>query len=95
VLDITDTENISGPVVDTSLCYVRVTGERADGLIEFEYAVGEPELFVELILPSSAFEEFCAANAVQFLSRREATAPTELVSHFAWKMSDATRVCPK
>jgi hypothetical protein len=37
---------------------------RPDGFIEFEFAIGDPELAVELMLPESAFHEFCLANEV-------------------------------
>ncbi len=44
--------------------YVRVTRRRDNGMVEFDFAIGEPELFAELVLPQSAFEEFCRMNAV-------------------------------
>lgn len=44
--------------------YVRVIETRADGLIEFEFAVGEPQLFVELLMPRAQFDEFCARQHV-------------------------------
>lgn len=47
--------------------WVRVTQERADGFIEFDFAIGDPELSVELILPRTAFEEFCRHNQAQVL----------------------------
>lgn len=53
--------------VDTRLRFVRVLEQRADGLVAFEFAIGWPELAVELLLPATAFEEFCAANRVQRL----------------------------
>lgn len=55
------------PAVDTTLRFVRVTGERPDGLVAFEFAIGWPELAVELLLPAAAFDEFCAANRVRRL----------------------------
>lgn len=55
------------PTVDTSLRYVRVMERRADGLVSFEFAIGWPELCVELMLPVAAFEAFCANNKVQRL----------------------------
>lgn len=55
------------PVCDTRLKYVRVTERRPDGLVAFEFSIGWPELAVELLLPSAAFEEFCARHAVQRL----------------------------
>ena len=49
--------------------YVRVTGERDDGFVEFDFALGEPELFAEMMLTRAAFEEFCAAQGVVVLDR--------------------------
>ena len=48
--------------------FVTVTELRSDGFVEFEFAIGEPELFVELILPAAIFDEFCQANRVIFLN---------------------------
>lgn len=55
------------PDVDTRVRYVKLIEERADGLVAFEFAIGWPELAVELVLPAPAFAEFCAANRVQRL----------------------------
>ena len=44
--------------------YVRVTRRRHNGMVDFDFAIGEPELFAELVLPQSAFDEFCRINAV-------------------------------
>ena len=53
---------------DTTRRFVLVHEERADGLVAFEFAIGWPELAVELLLPAPAFAEFCAANRVQRLN---------------------------
>ncbi|MBA4261073.1 MAG: phenol hydroxylase [Comamonadaceae bacterium] len=55
------------PACDTSLRFVRVLERRADGLVSFEFSIGWPELAVELMLPASAFDAFCAHNKVQLL----------------------------
>lgn len=55
---------------DPSKKFVRVEELRPDGFVEFDFAIGEPELFVEMILPATAFDEFCALNKVVFLDRR-------------------------
>lgn len=55
---------------DMSLCYVRVTEVRADGLVAFDFAIGWPELSVELMLPQAAFDEFCSRNRVSRLEPR-------------------------
>ena len=52
---------------DTARRFVRVLEARADGLVAFEFAIGWPELSVELLLPSAAFAEFCSRNQVQRL----------------------------
>lgn len=52
--------------VDVTRKYVRITAERG-AFVEFDFAIGWPELSVELVLPRAAFEEFCARNAVTFL----------------------------
>ena len=57
---------------DANRKYVRVCEQRADGLVEFEFAIGEPTLCVELMLPASAFHEFCLSNNVILLEPRPA-----------------------
>jgi phenol hydroxylase P0 protein len=49
---------------DPTRRYVRVCEKRPDGFIEFEFSIGDPALCVELMLPESAFHEFCLANDV-------------------------------
>jgi len=51
--------------------YVRITGVRDNRLIEFDFAIGEPEMYIELILPFPAFEEFCAHNKVCHMTAEE------------------------
>lgn len=55
------------PAFDASRKYVRVCARREDGFVEFEFAIGDPALCVELMLPSLAFHEFCLANEVIML----------------------------
>jgi phenol/toluene 2-monooxygenase (NADH) P0/A0 len=50
--------------VDLNRKFVRVTDRLSNGLVAFEFSVGWPELVVELMLPTAAFESFCASNAV-------------------------------
>lgn len=54
--------------------YIRVTQRRADGFVEFDFSYGDPDLYVELILPAPAFHEFCANNSTRFLSNSNAAA---------------------
>ena len=72
------------PDIDISKRYIRLIEERDNGFVEFEFAIGEPELFVELVLPRAAFEEFSKEHeAIQLPPRM----PSD--SDFA---SDAFRV---
>ena len=50
---------------DPTRRFVMVLEERADGLVAFEFAIGWPELAVELLLPAPAFADFCATQRVQ------------------------------
>jgi phenol/toluene 2-monooxygenase (NADH) P0/A0 len=81
--------------IDTTKRFVRVTGHRQDRIgedyVEFEFAVGEPELFVEMILPATAFEDFCSLNDVEHLPAAAHT----VAAHGAddpwnWRLHDAT-----
>lgn len=55
--------------------YVRITAEREDGFVEFDFALGEPELFAEMMLTRAAFDEFCAAQDVVLLDGGAAQPP--------------------
>ncbi len=74
---------------DPSKKFVRVAALRPDGFVEFDFAVGEPEIFVEMILPASSFDDFCAANAVTFLD--ESAQLTVGASDMEWRLRDANR----
>lgn len=52
---------------DAARKYVRMCRQRPDGFVEFAFAIGDPELCVELMLPTNAFHEFCLANDVILL----------------------------
>lgn len=58
----------AGPQSDTGdlldAKFIRVRNRRANGLVQFDFAIGAPEIFVELLMPQAAFDEFCAANGV-------------------------------
>ncbi len=54
--------------------WVRVTRIRENGLVEFDFSVGEPELYIELVLPMKSFENFCKLNHVQHLTPEQEAA---------------------
>lgn len=54
--------------------YVCIRRMRDDGFVEFDFSIGDPGLYVELILPTTAFNEFCNANGVTFLDEADSAA---------------------
>jgi len=59
---------------DPKRCWVRVTRVRSNGLVEFDFSMGEPELYIELMLPVDAFEKFCQHNKVERLTPEQEAA---------------------
>lgn len=47
--------------------YVRVRSGPDDTFVEFDFAIGFPDLFVELVLPRKAFDQFCEVNQVRHM----------------------------
>lgn len=76
------------PVCDTSRKFVRVLEKRADGLVAFEFSIGYPDIFVELLLPVDAFEEFCGRNEV---IRLQGDSSDHAVDDWAWRLADVQR----
>lgn len=63
--------------------FIRVTGSRLDRYVEFEFSVNDQDLTVELVLPFSAFDEFCELQQAVVLP-----VPPELVADLerqAWR----------
>ena len=44
--------------------YIRVRSPENARFVEFDFAIGDPSLFVELIMPPAVFESFCRTNQV-------------------------------
>lgn len=78
---------------DTTRKFVRVIEMKKNGIVEFEFAVGEPELYVEMLLPVKAFEEFSAAHQVMTLdetsSLQVAAAGSEEDAQWGWSLHRA------
>lgn len=53
---------------DIARKFVRVKEVRPDGFVCFEFSIGWPELFVDLMLPQAAFDDFCVQQHAQRLS---------------------------
>ncbi|MGE4480254.1 phenol hydroxylase subunit [Acidocella sp.] len=63
--------------------YVKILGTRSERFVEFEFCLGDEALTVELILPFTAFTEFCAARQARILPP-QATMAAEL-DKLAWR----------
>ena len=77
---------------DITRKFVRVMRTLPNGLIEFEFAIGDPDVAAELVMPKAAFEEFCAANQVELLTTEKA-APVDAEAadaDFNWNLHQAT-----
>lgn len=59
-LELVHSQELIAP--DGTIKYVRVTERMASGFIAFDFAIGSPDLFVELVLPEEAFKVFCETN---------------------------------
>jgi phenol hydroxylase P0 protein len=59
---------------DVNRRYVRFRELDARDYVLFDFAIGDPELCVELTLPLPAYQAFCKANHVTYLTRDEAAA---------------------
>lgn len=44
--------------------YIRVRSPEGARFVEFDFAIGDPSLFVELVMPPPVFKAFCQNNQV-------------------------------
>ncbi|MDD2224342.1 MAG: phenol hydroxylase subunit [Pseudomonas sp.] len=51
--------------------YIRVRSKSDARFVEFDFAIGDPSLFVELIMPPAVFKDFCANNAVVHMNAEQ------------------------
>jgi phenol/toluene 2-monooxygenase (NADH) P0/A0 len=83
--------HLSDEGFDPGRRYVRVRRVRDDGFVEFEFAIGDPDMFVEMILPQQALAGFCAANDVILLDDLPETADASTDAERPWTLDDATQ----
>lgn len=69
--------------------FVRIIETHANGLVEFEFAVGEPELFVELLMAQVAFDEFCVMHGVAPTRGRLVPTPSSDEQEWDWSLRAA------
>ncbi len=72
----------------TRQTFVRLLRHRRGGFVEFEYAIGDPDLAVELIMPVAAFEEFCKAQGARRLDGPDERHASE--DGLGWNLHSAT-----
>ena len=78
----------TNPSVDMNRKYVRIVERRPDGMVEFEFSISDPSIYVEMLLPEAAYEDFCRTNRVILI---EGTRPeTEEDSDWNWNLHEAT-----
>ncbi|KAA3652864.1 MAG: phenol hydroxylase [Proteobacteria bacterium] len=75
--------------IDVSKKYVRIVTRRPDGLVEFEFSIGLPELYAEMLLPAEAFAAFCDSHQVIFLEGPRPLADTG--ADWEWRLRDAAQ----
>lgn len=54
--------------------YVRVRSDPGDRFVEFDFAIDDPSLFVELIMPKNVFNDFCQRNEVIEMTQEQMAA---------------------
>jgi len=54
--------------------YVRVTNVVNGKYVEFEFAIGDPTINVELVLPFEHFKTFCEMNQVEHMTPEQEAA---------------------
>ena len=69
--------------------YVRVTGIRDDKFIEFDFSIDDPEIFVELVLPTDMFQTFCTNNNVKILDAENDTQAEH--DRMLWRIGDVKK----
>lgn len=60
---------------DLTRRYVRVLGEKR-GLIEFAFAIGEPDTAIELLMPPEDFRAFCREQNARLLDAESSPTAT-------------------
>jgi len=75
-MNLVPTSSADGPTVtkDDLTRYARVRRIVNEKFVEFDFAIGDPSLYVELVLSVSAFEDFCRDNNVQMMTEEQAAA---------------------
>ncbi|MDO4694144.1 MAG: phenol hydroxylase subunit [Eikenella sp.] len=68
--------------------YIRIRSGADARFVEFDFAIGDPSLFVELVMPPAAFADFCARNGVVHMSEAQMAAVDSELDK--WRYGDDT-----
>jgi|TARA_R100000005_G_scaffold83854_1_gene51787 phenol hydroxylase P0 protein len=71
--------------------YVRIRGVINDKFVEFDFAIGDPSLYVELVLPKAAFDAFCKHNQVEMMTSEQSDAVDADMEKWRYGESDPHR----
>mgnify|MGYP003586836769 FL=1 len=75
---------------DVAQRFIRIVQEHDTGMVEFAFAVGEPEPFVEMVMPRAQFDEVCAMQGVQPTQGRLPEQADGSAAHeWDWSLRDA------
>ena len=77
-------------MMKTQTRYVHVTSRDRPGLVEFNFSIDDPTLYLEMILPVRAFEDFCQSNQVMYLTDEQAEAVAK--QQEKWRYGEADNV---
>lgn len=71
--------HLSPRLFSTLTKYIRVRSEPDARFVEFDFAIDDPSLFVELIMPKDSFADFCQRNnVVEMTAEQMATVDQEM-----------------
>jgi phenol hydroxylase P0 protein len=75
---------------DVTRKFVRIMRTLANGFVEFEFAIGDPDVCVELVMPQAAFDEFCRDNQVEIIGAGAPPLADSADADFHWSLHQAT-----
>lgn len=58
-------------LIDYDWRAIRIAQVRPDGFVAFDFYVGDPDIYAEMVLPEAAFYKFCAAQGVEPIGPEE------------------------
>lgn len=68
--------------------YIRIRSKPGARFVEFDFAINDPSLFVELIMPQDSFADFCAHNDVTEMTQSQMDAADREMAQ--WRYAEGT-----